>query len=180
MYTGKNKTAIKSQDMISDALIILLEDKSFSEISITKLCTKALVSRQTFYSLFDNKEDVVHYKFHNLLINFNELFNDHSQITMEWLSASFLNYISNDYNFFKILIDNNLNHIMLKAFSDALLLSAEKIQVNVDVIDDYAVAFMSGALVEITSKYINRGLIDDPKDISNLITKILHGDYFQV
>lgn len=180
MYIGNNKTAIKSQEMISDALIILLKNKKFSAIKITELCTSALVSRQTFYSLFDDKEDVINYKFSNVLRNYNELFKGNENITIEDLSSSFITYIANDYKFYKILIDNNLNHIMLKAFSDSLLITAEQIQVKVDVIDNYAVAFMSGALVEVTSRYIRRGLIDNEEDISKLITQILHGNYFKV
>ena len=49
MYTGDNKTAVLSQQLISDALLSILEEKAFEDISISELCKKAQVSRQTFY-----------------------------------------------------------------------------------------------------------------------------------
>ena len=59
MYTGDNKTAVLSQQLISDALLSILEEKAFEDISISELCKKAQVSRQTFYSLFGKKENVI-------------------------------------------------------------------------------------------------------------------------
>ena len=59
MYYGTNPTALQSQKMLINALLELMEKKEFSKISIKELCSTALVSRQTFYTLFDGKEEVI-------------------------------------------------------------------------------------------------------------------------
>ena len=59
MYCGSNHTARLSQRQLAEALFRLLEEKPFSAISVSELCRAAAVSRQTFYSLFDSKENVV-------------------------------------------------------------------------------------------------------------------------
>ena len=59
MYCGTNKTALSSQNQISCTLLRLMEDVPFSRISISTLCREAGVSRQTFYSLFQSKENVI-------------------------------------------------------------------------------------------------------------------------
>ena len=57
----KHKRVQQSISLISDALLELLEMKSFSDITISELCNAATVSRNTFYRLFSNKEDVLCY-----------------------------------------------------------------------------------------------------------------------
>jgi len=46
--------------------------------------------------------------------------------------------------------------------------------------DNHAVAFIFGARVEVTSRYIRCWLIDNEKDPSKLIVQILHGNHFKV
>ena len=55
----KHKRVQQSIRLIADALLELLEMKSFSDITISELCNAATVSRNTFYRLFSNKEDVL-------------------------------------------------------------------------------------------------------------------------
>ena len=59
MYEGCNKTAIASQAAIAEALIELMKVKPYSRISVSEICKCAGVSRQTFYSLFASKDNVV-------------------------------------------------------------------------------------------------------------------------
>lgn len=59
MYRGDNKTAQLSQRMIADAMIRLLRTNAFAEIHVSMLCREAQVSRQTFYSLFGTRENVL-------------------------------------------------------------------------------------------------------------------------
>ena len=59
MYEGCNKTAIASQAAIAEALIELMKDKPYSRISVSEICKRAGVSRQTFYSLFASKDNVI-------------------------------------------------------------------------------------------------------------------------
>lgn len=59
MYKGNNQIALRSQEWLYKALFILLKQKPFEKITITDICNKAGVSRQTFYQLFDNKEEII-------------------------------------------------------------------------------------------------------------------------
>ena len=61
MYSGENKTAIQSQNAIVSALAALMEEKDFAKISISELCKRSRVSRQTFYTWFKTKENIIEY-----------------------------------------------------------------------------------------------------------------------
>ena len=59
MYQGCNKTALCSQKNIAEGFWDLLREKEYSKITASEICKKSGVSRQTFYSLFSSKENVV-------------------------------------------------------------------------------------------------------------------------
>ena len=61
MYEGCNKTAVSSQLAIADALLSLMREKPYAKISVSELCKRAQVSRQTFYTLFESKDNVISY-----------------------------------------------------------------------------------------------------------------------
>ena len=59
VYCGHNKIALASQRQISQALYELMLEKRFAEISISEICRRADVSRQTFYKLYESKENIL-------------------------------------------------------------------------------------------------------------------------
>ena len=54
-----NKTAIQSQHMIANALLGLMKQKPFQQITVTEICEEAAVGRKTFYRNFELREDVI-------------------------------------------------------------------------------------------------------------------------
>ncbi len=49
----------KQQKVFEKCLLELMSVKPYTDISITELCQKALLSRYTFYRLFERKDDVL-------------------------------------------------------------------------------------------------------------------------
>lgn len=63
MYHIKNdKRSIQSSEWLYEALKQLMREKTFSQINVTEVVTKAKLGRSTFYRNFDTLEDVLHYK----------------------------------------------------------------------------------------------------------------------
>ena len=62
MYQGKNPKALTSQKLLLEALNELMDEKEVKDISISELCSRSGVSRQTFYSLFGTKENILLYE----------------------------------------------------------------------------------------------------------------------
>lgn len=180
MYTGNNKIALQSQEMITQAFIQLLEEKPFNKISISELCNKAMVSRQTFYSLFDSKENILCYEYQKYCLNLSVYFNDENNITIPKLVHIFIQYISQHSDFFSILINNNLTEILSNGLKKALLSCDKLFLINENLKNEYAIAFISGALVEITSKYIKDGETADLNKIEELLISLFEGKYFSL
>ena len=56
-----NPIAEQSKQWLTEALFSLMKENHYSEITITEISEKALLSRRTFYRNFHSKEDVVIY-----------------------------------------------------------------------------------------------------------------------
>ncbi len=177
MYKGNNKIALQSQQMIADAFMKQLKDKPFHKISISEICNEAMVSRQTFYSLFDSKENILYYEYEKHALDFSDYFIDESVVTIRKLVHVFIEYISQYDELFTILVNNNLTEILGNGIKNSLL-SCEKLSFSTeDLKNDYAISFISGALIEITNKYIKNGKVDDLDMIEQLLVELFEGKY---
>ena len=66
MYEGTNPRAFQSMESIGNALVELLQEESFEDVSVTMICAKAGVSRPTFYKNFSDKDDALAFVFDQL------------------------------------------------------------------------------------------------------------------
>ena len=178
MYKGNNPTALQSQEMIIKGMLSIMETKSFESITIKSICEHSLVSRQTFYSLFNSKEEVLELHFDKMFDLFIERFTKKKINTISDICFEFVTYIERDKDFIKLLVNNNLTHIMTLKFEQYLIEIGNTLNVDRKYMYEYAMAFMSGALVEIVARYIRNGENIEQENLAFLIEKILKGEYF--
>lgn len=178
MYMGSNPTALKSQEMFMDALLRLMEKRPFSDISVTAICRKAGLSRQTFYLLFETKENMIDLKFNRIFDRYVTIIAGESQMSMRKVAVWFANFVDSEYAFVRILVENNLTSIMVEHFRkyllemDKLLLFGERLMPN------YAMGFLAGALAETAAEYVRDPDAPDLGHLSEMINLILTGRYF--
>ena len=68
MNTTNGKIAEHSKQKIADALLRVMEQYTFKEITVTQLAQESQLSRKTFYRLFQDKESVLSYLFEKIYI----------------------------------------------------------------------------------------------------------------
>lgn len=66
MNTTNGKIAEQSKEKLVKALLIVMEQYDFKEITITQLSQEAGLSRKTFYRLFKDKEELINFFFEKL------------------------------------------------------------------------------------------------------------------
>ncbi len=67
MYRNQvNIVAVRTQRAIGDALLYLIREHAYEDISVTQICARADVVRKTFYNNFQSKDDVVEYLINNI------------------------------------------------------------------------------------------------------------------
>ena len=66
MNTTNGKIAEQSKEKFAKALLVIMEQYDFKEITITQLSQEAGLSRKTFYRLFKDKEELINFFFEKL------------------------------------------------------------------------------------------------------------------
>ncbi len=180
MYQGNHPVALQSQKFITDALLNLMESKTFSQIKIKELCEKAQVSRQTFYSLYDSKEQILERYFDHMFYTFKVDLKKENTISLSLVCSSAITYFIKNAKFIELMVHSRLDYILNRKIRQYLKEFAEEFYVVKAENQEYAISFLAGALVGIISQYIENDHFKNDKEISDLIECILTGNYFVV
>lgn len=164
----QNKTAIRSQHMIADALFSLMKRKPFSEITVTELCAEAAIERKTFYRNFELREDVIDFKLETMLETYRcEL----ARISPEKYLHHHLTYIQKNAELFAILYRNGFLPIANQKFS-VLLPDVMPTWSNNSVEQEYRSAYIIGGIEAIQRIWISRGCIESIPEVIAVIQHI--------
>ncbi|MBE5843749.1 MAG: TetR/AcrR family transcriptional regulator [Butyrivibrio sp.] len=154
MYEGCNKTALSSQKNIADSFIKLLRNEEYSKISISEICKQADVSRQTFYTLFESKENIVafvlakHYDFqpaHECKCK--------GTPTLTQLSEAYSKYILSKKEILQLLVKNKIIYMMQCNLYNAFS-SCKEMHFDDDVVVNNITAdFLAAGLTIIAKHY---------------------------
>lgn len=111
-----NQQSERSKKWMEEALLQLMEQKHFSEITVTEITAKAGVSRLTFYRNFDTKEEV-------LLRYFDAIFQDYLQSIQEDTACTLENALCKCFEYWhthkeesRLLIRDDLSAILYKPY----------------------------------------------------------------
>ena len=119
MNTTNGRIAEQSKNKIANALLVVLQQYDYKEITITQLAQEAKLSRKTFYRLFTDKEDVLSYLFKNLYIEcFEHIKSQHTQYYWDivqcyfdfWEKRKSLLLLFNQNHLLPVLIDGAYNY----------------------------------------------------------------------
>jgi AcrR family transcriptional regulator len=158
MYKGHNKTACTNQQQISEAFLQLLQNEPYEEITVSELCKEAGVSRQTFYTLFQKKENVLLYE-----INKNYSFCCEAHCTKENVKGLLTQYIKENQSFLKILIDQGYSNLLYDTFYEAFK----------GFKDEYYASFIAGGMISMIQKFVEN---DTPLTTINSVLEELSLD----
>ena len=176
MYTGCNKTALCSQKSIAEAFVSLLHEKEYSKISVSEICEKAAVSRQTFYSLFKAKENIVAFELSKkYLFNPNEECKCTGRPSLRELSKAYARFISDKSDFINLLVKNNIIYLMQEGLYECFL---ECIRKDDNWESDLAADFLAAGLSTIAKHYVaNESAITD-SELEEIIYDLFTGKIY--
>lgn len=114
-----NNSDIFFTECFVKAIMLLIKEKPFSEISVTELCGKARISRMTFYRNFSSREDVF-YKYTDWIVEKykREIVRDKgfaSYIRLEYIKLIF-DYFKEYSELVVCMVENHLDDHLRKTF----------------------------------------------------------------
>lgn len=179
MYQGDNKTAILSQKLISEAMLRLLEEESFTEISVSALCKEAQVSRQTFYSLFGSKENVMLYELQKNCCFTPVKFDGACRSAgFSGFCRGYSVYIVRSRHILELLVKNDMMHWLYEVQYKTLM-ECEHFMSDVTGDDRiFLVDFISSGMNSIAKNYVLTGCRANESILEKLMYRLFGGLYF--
>ncbi len=116
---------IKTKKILYETLIELMKTKTFEEIKVSDICTKALINRSTFYAHYEDKYELLLEFINSLKEEFTNELNKNKNIlnTREYyleMIRLFLDHIENKKDIYNAIMINNRNSIMMDILSSVV------------------------------------------------------------
>lgn len=168
-----NKT---TRDQFLHAFFALLENKEYDEIKIVDICNKAHLSRKTFYTYFNNKEDLLDYLAQIISLCYSET-DDKSG------HYHYFNFFYHMQNALALLTKNNLWYEMAsrvkRKYMD-LLYPHDWTEILGEQVDnkDLFLEFMSYGSARLVELWCLSGFQKTPEELSALVEKIQGNKFF--
>lgn len=179
IYQGRNPTAHYSQQIMLQALNELLKTKPFKSISISEICQRSGVSRQTFYTLFGSKENILLYQLEQA--NHTKPKHDDVEIlTLSEICKRYAGFVIDNHTMLQELLDNDLVAILNAQFYQAMSVCQNSF-VNVTPQEQrYVAEFMSAGLCHLTKNYLSQYSEPNKAELASLAYKIMSGSVYHI
>lgn len=177
MTESTNPSAIRSQTEITEALLTLMRKYPYNEITVKQVILEAKLARKTFYRNFDSKDDVLLSMIRAILLEYFDIVNNAKSDVLTTIFA-----FARKHSKLLLLLDkNDMLYILLKYMNGyaPYFAARQNKQLNpfsklFDGLDsDYLIAMNMGAVWNIISLWIHRGMTDDPDMIKAMIEQYL-------
>lgn len=179
MYEGRNKTAICSQRAFSKALVELMKQKDYADITVSELCQQSGISRQTFYALFQTKENILRYE-----IIQNYAFPEHLTLPPQcslarYIAHTFAQYIDSNYDFLKLLMAQNLMQVFYQSLVCLIGSREELLRALAPASEQFMMRCISGAACGIINGFMSGDTRRSSQEMEDMIYQLYSGDLFR-
>ena len=177
MYCGKNKTALSSQQQIVDALFTLLREKPYNAISVSTICSHAGISRQTFYSLFQSKDNVITFALRNdCCYSANESPSACSH-SFRQICNGFGRYIIQHATVLEILTEYDLMPLLKTVLRDDFSKCFPRNLCCAPNLQPYIIDYLASGIASIAETFIRTGQRSNPAELEDIIYLLMRGGY---
>ena len=185
MYCGKNKTALGSQRQIAEALLALLREERLDDVSVSAVCRRAEVSRQTFYSLFQSKENVITFALRNDCgYPAEEHAEGHAEeeccASAREVCRGFSRYIIRHAELLELLAENEVMPLLRAVLREDFSRCTEIRACVRSSASEYAIDYMAAGITSVAETYIRLGRREDEEQLTEIISTLLQGGCFRV
>lgn len=176
MNESKNPSAIRSKQQIMNALVRLMKEHPYNEITVKQIILETDLVRKTFYRNFTSKDDVLDAWINRKVYEYSQALLDRS----DPLNVIF-EFCEKNRDFLELLNKNNLMYLLLLRLNDTIPLISESTEWEKnpfrkligDLDPDYIIAFNTGAIWNVITKWVDRGMKESPEEIRKILAEYI-------
>lgn len=178
MYDGENAIALQSRQWLTESLVVLMHEKPYGKITVTDIYRRADLSRQTFYNLFKDKDEILRFYLHQQYYQPLERLRARKDTTASEIVSFFAEYLNSNQEFLNIMLENSLEGLLINECINNIYLLADRF-LNLDSADStmpYFAALLSGAIVNVMICWIKQGASLSATELNTVVNRFLSGD----
>ncbi len=175
-----NRASLRSRRLIITALLELMEEYSFVEITIREIADKAELVRRTFYGHFSSKEDVLRSHIDNLCSQLSQRISVTGEPMLRYVSGQFFTFWNEHAGFLRMLKKNGL-FIPIDAVEKFLknldiTLRIEQWKHLPDRDHSFAYAYMAGGLMNLLNSWVDRESGETSEEMAETFIFLIGGE----
>ena len=160
MYQGNNPCAIRSRCEIVKAFMSLLSEKDFDDIGIKEIMAQASLSRQTFYQIFDSKEEILQFYLDSIFSDFMEELKKNDVACLCDTAKVFFSFFENYRECLSLIIKKGKSAVILEKCREYLYKYNESKTILPGISDsterEYALTFVVSGMVAMLENWLNK------------------------
>lgn len=175
---SENPASIRSKMFLVEALLELMGEKSYENISIKELTDKAKLSRRTFYTNFETKEDILLFHMDTLVNEYIKILQTYEYLNFRDIAKEYFSYWFSHRDLLRLLKKNNLP-ILIKVFEEFLKnMNALPIIKNRRFTDSelqyYDAVFVAGGLWNMLNVWVDNNFEKNCEEMTDIFLKIFN------
>lgn len=160
-----------SRECMAIALIMLLKEKNFDQISITDITEKAGVSRMAFYRNYSSKEEILLTHMEQIMNDYSEALSGIKSLTVRDVVRYVCENMKENIDIIESIVAAGLINNMSAMISMRLKKCYPKLEES--SVGKYAAGFYIGGTVFIMRLWIENGMQEEPEEIAETICKLV-------
>jgi AcrR family transcriptional regulator len=169
----KNPIAEQSKKWLINALLQLMEEKPYQNITINEITDRALLSRRTFYRNFTKKEELISAHIKTICEEYIAYLQDEADLLLPSITRVFFTFWQKHLDFLKILQSNNLLYLLLENLNEIIpgVYNIFKGNLKEYACEDdlkYALAFSVGGYWNVLVIWLQDGAIKSPNELAKI------------
>lgn len=172
-----NPQIVRSKKWIVEALITLMKEKEFKDITITEICSTADVVRRTFYRYYKTKEDVITEHMTLLYEQYLDQFCS-TQAKGVSITYNYFNFWMEHMELLQLLERNKLLPFIMLNYKKFIPKINDRFYTN--LLDNYSETdveyyylFIAGGLWKVMLKWIEKGAKETPTEMADKVRSML-------
>lgn len=169
---GHEKIKERSERMLTDALITLMKEKDYSQITVSEIAKRADISRRTFYRLYENKEDMLYSHFSELCRLYKSECTELENYDIRRIAQEYFGFWHRQKDFLLLLYRNRLDAVMYYGIYDA---ASEIVRYRIqnrakkDPELEFFIRYTVGGFGNLLFQWIIDGMEEEPEEYAGLV-----------
>lgn len=177
----ENPMSVRSKTALAQALLSELMEKDFDDISIQNITDRAGLSRQTFYTNFSKKEDILNFLLNGLFTKYMRRLSP-SQLTPGNFIIDYLIFWDSNKDFISLLFRRNLGYLFQNR-NRAFFMSDSAAFDDIFSAEPWQLPYIKASIAGLTYELLNLWISNDQGLSVNMLTalaeNLLSGDIFK-